>query len=385
MKKILVAALAVMISGCGIIDRIRGKDDALAPLKPNPLPEITREAAVERVWSFSIGAGGRAGLTPALTGGALFVAGPDGRVAALDPDSGSVQWRTRLDIEISGGVGTGEGLVMVGGLGGQVVALDRRDGAESWRATVASEVLAPPRATAGIAIVRTIDGGVTGLSTTSGETRWKLQRDEPSLTLRGISPPLIDQDVAVLGYSDGKIAAVNVTSGATLWEIPVARPSGTNEVERMIDVDATPLLVGNVLYAVSFQGSMTAYEVGTNRTLWSSEMSSYTDFTADADNLYISDALGRVHALDRYTGEEQWVQDQLLRRRLSGPAVVGDYVVAGDYQGYLHVMNKSDGRLVGRREFSDRISVQPLVRNDRVLVMTDGGRLSAVSINASDG
>lgn len=386
MRRILVAVFTVMIAGCGIIDKIRGKDDALEPLKPNPLPTINAEVAVERDWSFSIGGGGRsAGLTPALGTGAVFVASPDGRVAALDPDTGSAQWRTQLDIEISGGVGTGEGLIMVGGLGGEVVALDRRDGTEAWRTRVASEVLAPPGATSGVAIVRTIDGGVTGLLTTSGEERWKIQRDEPTLTLRGISPPLLDQDVAVLGYSDGKIAAVNVTSGATLWEIPVGRPSGTNEVERMIDVDATPMLIGNALYAVSFQGSVTAYEVGTNRTLWSSEMSSYTDLTADDDNLYISDSLGRVHALDRFTGDEKWVQDQLLRRRLSGPAVIGDYVVAGDYNGYLHVMNKSDGRLVGRRDFNDRISVQPLVRDNRVLVMTEGGRLSAVSITANDG
>lgn len=384
MKRILVAVFTVMIAGCGIIDKIRGKDDALEPLKPNPLPSIEREVTIERAWSYSIG-GGDPGLTPALGPGAVFVAGPDGRVAALDRATGSVQWRKELDIEISGGVGTGEGLVMVGGLGGEVVALERSDGTEVWRTRVASEVLAPPGATSGVVIVRTIDGGVTGLSTTSGEERWKIQRDEPILTLRGISPPLLDRDVAVLGYSDGKIAAVNATSGATLWEIPVARPSGTNEVERMIDVDATPLLIDNALYAVSFQGSVTAYEVGTNRTLWSSEMSSYTDFTADADNLYISDSLGRVHALDRFTGDEKWVQDQLLRRRLSGPAVVGDYVVAGDYKGYLHVMNKSDGRLVGRREFSDRISVQPLAVDNRLLVLTEGGRLSAVSITADDG
>lgn len=385
MKKVLIAVLSVMMAGCGIIDRIRGKDDAMAPLKPNPLPSIDQVVDVQRAWSYSVGGGNHAGLRPALGTGTVYVAGSGGRVAAVDPDNGSVQWRTQLDISISGAVGTGDGLVMVGGLGGQVIALDSRDGSEAWRTRVASEVLAPPRATAGIAVVRTIDGGVSGLSTASGDAVWKLQREEPSLTLRGISPPLLDQGVAVLGYSDGKIAAVNVSNGSTLWEVPVARPSGTNEVERMIDVDATPMLVGNVLYAVSFQGSITAFELGANRTLWTSEMSSYSDFAADADRLYVSDSLGRVHALDRLTGEELWVRDELLRRRLSGPAVIGDYVVAGDYQGYLHVMRKSDGVLVGREKFKDRISAQPLVRGGRALVMTEGGQLSAVSITAEDG
>lgn len=385
MKRVLITVLSMMMAGCGIIDRIRGKDNALPPLEPNPLPTISQEVDIKRAWSYGVGGGEHAGLRPALGGDTVYVAGGGGRVAAVDLESGSVQWRTELDVRISGGVGTGEGLVMVGGLGGQVVALDSRDGAEAWRTRVASEVLAAPMAAAGTAVVRTIDGGVSGLSTTSGDVKWKLQRDEPSLTLRGLSPPLLAQGVAVLGYSDGKIAAVNVSNGATLWEMPVARPSGTNEVERMIDIDAAPLLVGNVLYAVSFQGSITAYELGVHQTLWRTEMSSHTDLAADDDNLYVSDSQGRVHALDRATGEELWVQADLLRRRLSGPAVVGDYVVAGDYKGYLHVMRKSDGRLVGRSNFRDRISAQPQVRNGRVLVLTEGGRLSAVSIDASDG
>lgn len=385
MRVILVAVFSTLIAGCGVIDKIRGKDDELAPLKPNPLPTISQEVDLERAWTFNIGGGSLSGLRPALGTSAVFVANPDGRVAAVDPETGSTQWSTDVDVEISGGVGTGEGLVLVGGLDGEVVALDARDGTEAWRARVGSEVLAPPRASAGLVVVRTIDGAVTGMSTTSGAFQWKLRRDEPSLTLRGSGPPLLDQGVAVLGYSDGKMAAVNVNSGATLWEIPVARPGGTNEVERMIDIDATPMLIGNVLYAVSYQGMVRAYALGDNRTLWSREMSSHVDFAADADKLYISDSQGRVHALDRSTGDELWVQDQLLRRRLSGPAVVGDYVVAGDYEGYLHIMNKSDGRLVGRGSFKDRISAQPLVRDRRVLVLTEGGRLNAVSITADDG
>lgn len=384
MKRIFIVIVSVMVSGCGLIDRIRGGDDELEPLKPNPLPEISEQVSVERHWRYDIG-GDQSGLRPALDAGDVFVANPQGRVAALDAESGSSHWTAELDIRISGGVGSGEGLVMVGGLDGEVVALDRRDGSEVWRARVGSEVLAPPRATAGVAVVRTIDGGVTGLSTATGNTRWHLTRDEPSLTLRGSSPPLLDQGVAVLGYSDGRLAAINVAEGTTLWEVAVARPSGTNEVERMVDIDAAPVLRGSVLYAVSFQGNVTAYELGANRIMWSADVSSYADFDVDGDDLYLSDSQGRVHAFDRATGEKNWVQVQLLRRALSGPAALGDYVVAGDYEGYLHVMARSDGSLVGRRDFGDRITVQPLVRGERLFVMTDDGELSAVSLVPGDG
>ena len=48
MKKILIAVCSIMVAGCGIMDRIRGDDDDLEPLKPNPLPAITQKVSVER-------------------------------------------------------------------------------------------------------------------------------------------------------------------------------------------------------------------------------------------------------------------------------------------------------------------------------------------------
>ena len=380
MKKMVILILSVTLAACSVINKIRGKNDEVAPLKPNPVPTFTATASVERSWSFDIGGDRQAGLRAAVDGDSVFLANPNGRVVALGLDKGKMRWSTKLDISISGGVGTGEGLVMVGGLNGDVVALDRRDGSQVWRAKVSSEVMAPPEAAGGIAVVRTIDGAVTGLSTGLGESEWTVRHEVPSLTLRGSGPPLLYQGVAVMGFADGKLGAVRMSDGAMLWQVPVSRPTGTNEVERMIDVDAMPVLSGNELFAVAYHGSVTAYSLGVNQVMWSKEMSSHTDFAVDQDNLYISDSGGRVHALDRKTGADVWVQERMLRRRLSGAAVMGSYVLVGDYEGYLYVLNKSDGTLAGRSHFGSQIAQQPLVLGDRALVLTEDGRLNDISI-----
>lgn len=383
---ILALVLSVALSGCGIVDRITGNDkDKLEPLKPNPVPSVTEKVRLSRVWSSSVGGGGQRGLRPVMIGGDVFLANGVGDVAGINVESGSTLWRKDVDISISGGVGAGEGLVLVGGLDGEVVALDQRDGTEVWRSHVDSEVLAPPRGANGVVVVRTIDGGVTGLSSATGDRRWHLRREVPSLTLRGESPPLIDQGVAVMGFADGKLAAVKLDDGALMWEVSVARPSGTNEVERMIDVDASPLRIGNVLYVISFQGNITAYALGANQTMWSRDISSYTDVDADADNLYVSDSNGRVHALNRTTGEELWVQDKLLRRRLSGPVAIGDYLCVGDFEGYLYVLDKRDGSFVGLRDVGSRIEAQPLVSGNRVIVKSEDGSIGAFTIEAIGG
>jgi len=380
MRKIAVAILCFAVSGCSVMNLFRGKDEEVKPLEPMPVPSIDKAVSVERLWRHDVGGDNTTGLRPALEAGVVYVASLEGRVAAVDLESGSTVWRSEHDISISGGVGTGEGLVLVGGLDGEVLALDSRDGVVVWQTRVGSEVIAPPRADAGAVLVRTVDGGVSGLAADSGEQLWTMRRSIPSLTLRGGGAPIVNQGVAIMGFDDGALAAINMENGALAWEIPVARPSGTNEVARMVDVDATPVVRGSVLYAAAFQGAVTAYDLRSNQQVWSREASTHRNFSVDGRRLYLADADGRIHAMDRRSGDAVWVNEQLLRRRLSGPAVAGDYVVVGDFEGYLHVLDKADGRLVGRRELDSRIPTQPLVQGERILVLSNEGRLHALSI-----
>jgi outer membrane protein assembly factor BamB len=51
------------------------------------------------------------------------------------------------------------------------------------------------------------------------------------------------------------------------------------------------------------------------------------------------------------------------------PAVYGEYVVVGDFEGYLHWLSKTDGRLLGRIEITDEpIVAQPVVVEDTLYV-----------------
>ncbi len=60
-----------------------------------------------------------------------------------------------------------------------------------------------------------------------------------------------------------------------LWEISIAQSSGRNEIERLVDIDAKPLLVGSVLYVAAYQSRITALALGTRRILWTRDVSSH--------------------------------------------------------------------------------------------------------------
>ena len=72
-----------------------------------------------------------------------------------------------------------------------------------------------------------------------------------------------------------------------------------------------------------------------------------------------------------------WRQDGFQRRGLSAPAVIGNHVLVGDREGYLHLLNTSDGRAEGRAKAGSAVLAQPVVDGLVAYVQTAGGDTAA--------
>ncbi len=383
MKRILLLMAIFALLSCGGVFK-RGEKQERPPTPV--LPEIQASVRLSQAWTFDAGsARGDSGvlLTPALDADTVFSADRKGRVYAHGLIDGKRKWMKNLKTEISGGVGSGDGLVLVGTSKGMVHALDARDGNEVWTRMVSSEVLAPPVAAYGMVVARTGDGRVFGLSSASGQPRWSFRRSVPSLSLRGAGTPLLHQQVVVVGFASGKIVAAEIESGRILWDVNVAQPRGRNEVERLVDIDARPVMVGSVIYVAAYQGRVTALALGSRRILWARDLSTFADLSVDDNYVYLSDATGDIYALDRLTGETLWKQDSLKQRQLSAPAGLRDHLVVGDNDGYVHVLAKVDGALVGRNKLRGGAVLQTKVVGDsQLLVLTQDGSLHSLKLGS---
>ncbi|MGV6827075.1 MAG: outer membrane protein assembly factor BamB [bacterium] len=381
---VLTGLSALALTGCGSMadPTTWFGDSGKAELEPAKLQSIVEQFKPFTQWSRDVGAmDQQPGLRPRIDGEALYVIDQDGELSVLDLQSGAVQGSWKTGITASGGPGSADGRIFVGTTEAELVSFDAVTGKEQWRANVSSEILAPPAVSQGIVVVHTNDGNLFGFNAEDGQQLWRYDRKVPVLTLRGSSAPVIVDDVVFCGLAGGKLVALSLQTGELDWEQNVSFPGGASDLERLTDIDGDPLVYSGTVFAATYRGEVAALGAVSGKEFWSRDMSSYTGMAVNWQLLYVSDDRGFLWALDPETGAAKWRQESLANRRLSAPAIHGDYVVVGDLEGYLHWMNTGDGRIVARSRVSrSPIVSPPQVRGDILYVLADDGELAAIGL-----
>jgi outer membrane protein assembly factor BamB len=372
---------AVLLAGCSIF----GGGSSEPVEVPAELAALPAGAVQGRVlWRGSAGSFPKKdfyGLRLALDGQRLYAADAEGRVTAFEPGSGRVLWRAETRPRLAAGAGVSGSAVLVGALDGEVIAISAEDGRALWRSGVSSEVLAPPAGDGDTVVVRTGDGRLYGLAVADGQRHWTFDRAVPTLSLRGVSQPVVAEGRVYAGLDTGKLVALELDSGRVLWEEAVSTPGGRSELERLVDLDADPVLADGVLYAVSYGGQVVALDAATGKLKWRQDLASYSGLAVTDNRVFASDREGRLWALDRDNGAVLWQQDGLKHRRLTRPVAHGGLVAVGDFEGYVHWLSPEDGSLRGRLKTGrSALVAPPLVSGDRLYVLGREGDITAVAL-----
>jgi outer membrane protein assembly factor BamB len=377
-----ILLLSLSISACGTVSGWFEEDVYEAP--PTELVEFAHEFEPTVVWSKDTGGteDDYSDLSVWIQNERVYSVDAEGEVQSYDIKSGKKLWTTELDTVVMTGVGGGQNLILIGTKEGGVIALDEVSGKELWQQSLTSEVLAPPKSAQGVVVARTADGRMNGLSATDGTILWNYQRAVPLLSLRGASAPIIADDKVLGGYANGKLIALALSDGAVVWEKSVAVPRGRTELDRIVDIDADPVVYGDVVYAVAFQGRVAALSLDSGRMFWSREASSRSGLDAvSGDAVYLSDNEDNIWSFQDGSGDALWRQTRLLRRKVTAPTVAGDNLIIGDFEGYVHFISRHDGHFVSRIKVSDSaIRSKPIVKDGLIFINASDGELTVLRV-----
>ena len=368
-----------VLAGCSTSDTFE---------QPAPVPEISSSVGLEPVWSMGVGDGHDDKflyLAPLNTGDRLYVASADGEVYAVGSENGEVFFRD-LDEQISAGVGGDQGNLYVVSRDAELMALSREDGSALWEQPLPNEVLASPQSNGRLVVAQTIDGKVLAFDTATGEEAWQYDSDVPVLSIRAAASPLVGADLVLASLANGKLMALSTETGQPIWQYEVGQPQGRTELERLVDVAGEPLILESAAMIVGYQGKLALVDLQTGQEIWSRPASSLQSPMIGNGNIFVAGANGDITAYRGSDRRELWVQDKLSWRQPTQPVVFEDYLLIGDFEGYIHMLSLEDGSLVGQLEFDDeglRVPFQRL-QNGNLLVYGNSGKLSVLKLRTLD-
>ncbi|MGE0310697.1 MAG: outer membrane protein assembly factor BamB [Lautropia sp.] len=336
----LVAALlaGVVLAGCGTT-----RPD------PPPYPQVSERGRYQPAWVVDSIGKAPVGFAPAVVGDAVWAASGAGRVSLIDAGGGRLRKRIDLDTPLAAGVGSDGRLQVVVTRAGEVVAFDR-DGAERWRSALGAEVVAVPTVGDDIVVIRTVDGRILALDREGGSVRWTWrQQPLPALTLRQNAGVAIDGDTIYAGLPAGRVVALDARLGAPRWETVMSSARGATELERLIDVAGTPVVTGERVCAIAYQGRVACLRRDDGRIVWARDIQSGTGIAMRDDRIYTVDGSDLVRAF-AVAGDDLWKQDAYVRRVMSAPVEVDGRLLLTDRFGSLHVLDAANGAPLARVE-----------------------------------
>jgi outer membrane protein assembly factor BamB len=344
--------------------------------KPAELTTIKSPLQIQVAWRIRVGDGRRSFLQPAVVQNAVFAASNNGEVVRIDPGDGKVVWRVKAPTPIGAGVGADGFVVAVAGQRGEVYAYSA-EGKLSWQALVPSDVVTPPLVGHRLVIVRSTDQGVTAFDSETGHKKWIFKRQTPALALRAPTGLVFSGDDVIVGFPGGRLVAIALSNGASHWDSAVSEPKGATEVERLADVLGSIGVQDDQVCAASYQGRIACFAAPTGDLQWAREMLAGAGVAIDGDELIGVDSASTIQAFSLSSGATRWSNKLLARRGLSSPLGLERWVAVGDFQGYVHLLNASDGQLVGRVSLdSSPIVAQPRGLAGGILVQTQRGSLA---------
>ena len=382
-RKLITLGFCILLQACTQIDDyMLGKDNTP---KPTALPDIHSRLKIVERWSVPMGKASKAStylkLKPSIRDNIIYVANATGVIEAVNKTNGHLIWTKQLQHGINSGPTVASGYIAVGTNKSTVALLRQADGTQVQEFSVSGDALSKPAIAKNKVIIKTIDGYLYAFDLKTGQKLWATEHGSPSLILKASSSPIVMDNLALVGFSDGKLDGIDIDTGSTLWQRSIAYANGSSDVERLVDIDADPIVRGDIVYLASYQGYVGALSLNGGQFIWRKPASVYKNMAIDSTTLYLTDSDDIIWALDRQNGQVIWKQVSLKARGLTEPVLMGHHLVVADRTGYLHILSTRQGEFISRHQLSGPVDIAPAVSGHKIYVMTANGKLSCLSVS----
>lgn len=269
----------------------------------------------------------------------VYVGADDGRLYAIDADSGEQIWSFLTGEPIRSSPTVVDGVVYVGSFDGTVYAVDAASGEQRWAfMSPADGIFSSPTVVDGSAVVGANNGVLYAIDADTGDLQWSVTDPEGPV----VTAPTVADGVVFAGSgssnTSGAVYAADATTGELIW----TRNLGGGII-------SSPTLRDDLLFVATADGVIYGLRSATGHTEWQIEASGEIQAspTVVDGTVYLTDsARGRLWAIDAQSGELEWDADP-GSETLSSPTVSGDSVYVGSVVGGFNGGGSVQGYPIG--------------------------------------
>jgi outer membrane protein assembly factor BamB len=374
--------IVIFLSSCSSMESFKFWENGEVDIdEPRKLEKFSSKYSVKNNWkiSFNNAENTLGNFVPSFNASNIFFADSSGVIYSIDSESGQVNWETQSNF-LSSGVSSGFGILVVSDVDGNVIAHNQNDGSVLWTSNVKSEVLAPAAIDAKFVIIKTGSGELLALDKNSGELQWSYRSKLPNLTIRGSSSPIISDEQIFVSFDNGRLGVFQLDTGFPIWDGAISYPSGTSELESLVDSDSSPLVEGGLVYTTNYQGNLNVFDLAQKRSVWTSESSSFFSPVILKGVLAVVEANSSMKTFFMKSLQPSWNSDEYLNREISNAISFKGQLVVGDLDGYIHIIDPLNGSTTGREKISRKPIKTIISRSNNFYVIDEGFNIFSLSI-----
>ena len=351
--------------------------------------------ALQERWSISVGRGTndeeRLMAQPIVAGNTLFSMDSETIVSAYNLKDGAEIWSVELtpkeeDDHVNGGLAYENGKIFATTGFGQVVAVAAKTGKVLWRRNVGAPVRSAPTARGNRVFAIAVTNKLFALNGETGAVLWSHSGIEEAINLLGGSSPAVDSGVVVAPYSSGELFALKVENGQELWADSLAGTRRGATSSALGTIRGRPIIDRGIVFAISNSGQFAAINLRTGRRIWERPVGGIESPWIAGDYLFVISNNTDLLALGRLNGRIYWVtalpewedpEDREGKITWTGPILASDRLIVAGSSGEALSVSPYSGKVLGKVEMLDSVSISPIVVQDTLLFLTDDAELVA--------
>jgi len=312
----------------------------------------------------------------------MFIGSSQRNVLAL-ADNGRVLWtyRTESGVEAEPTLDAQRDELFVATVAGHVHGLRASDGKPRFDVEIGSTVSRVGLLSEDALYLVTDGDGVFALSRKDGSTLWRYQRDpRAGLKIAGHAGLLSAGSRVITGFSDGSIVALSKSDGRAAWVVDTTLDlvdSAQAEIG-FVDVDTTPVLIGETVYAASFLAGLYGLRVqdGTS-VLHNAELTGVTGLAADERTVVMVSTERGIASYDLPDFQVRWARNTGLRGAPSSVQLREGTLFVTETRGALLALSLFDGQELGRIQTEHGFAAEPTLADGRGAILGNAGVMYA--------